>query len=231
MNINKIRNVKWFALSGAVLNIVISAILIFGYVNFISPTFQLYYYYETLINLAAITIMFSLLLISLSFRIDQLFVRLKWVSILPSIFTLVSMAILIYLNVNAPDISQIVLHPIMYVLIAIAVILMSFDLIRLTIKYKNNPFYHNGKHHQRQQAYYREPSKTDDGYINPSQRTEDKVVDEKDVIDPNLSYFEIYEKRSEELKEVEDLFDEGKIDNQEYERRRKAIYAKYDRYN
>ena len=41
----------------------------------------------------------------------------------------------------------------------------------------------------------------------------------------------MYEKRSQELKKVEEDFDNGLIDEQEYNKRRKDIYAKYDRYN
>ena len=68
-------------------------------------------------------------------------------------------------------------------------------------------------------------------YITPEKREQDKVVDEKDVFDSNMSYFEMYEKRSQELKKVEEDFDNGLIDEQEYNKRRKDIYAKYDRYN
>ena len=46
-----------------------------------------------------------------------------------------------------------------------------------------------------------------------------------------MSYFEMYEKRKEELNKIEEEFDQGKISEQEYQNKRKAIYAKYDRYN
>ena len=47
----------------------------------------------------------------------------------------------------------------------------------------------------------------------------------------NLSYFERYQKRSEELQKVDEDFDNGLISEQEYQKRRKEIYARYDRYN
>ena len=46
-----------------------------------------------------------------------------------------------------------------------------------------------------------------------------------------MSYFEMYEKRKEELNKIEEEFDQGKISEQESQNKRKAIYAKYDRYN
>ena len=41
----------------------------------------------------------------------------------------------------------------------------------------------------------------------------------------------MYEKRSQELRMVEEDFDNGLIDELEYNKRRKDIYAKYDKYN
>ena len=246
------KNVKWVSILGAILNIVLSIIFFIGLYQAISNIeainalqngvsevqYSLYRTYSLLINLTSVTIAFSLLLISSSLRIDQIYVRLKWVNILSSIFSVITTFIILFTSMNNNDSSVLKIQsPLIYVLLAISVICMIFDQIRLYFKYKNNPFYHNGKFKSNSSQFnYRyttsQPNQqSEDGYITPRPREENKIIEEENVFDNNMSYFEMYEKRSEELHKVEEEFDKGEISEAEYNAKRKAIYAKYDKYN
>lgn len=250
-----LKNIKWVSLIGALINIVISVIFFISLYQAITNIenlnalqngvteiqYNLYRSYSVLINLTTVSFAFSLLLISSSLRIDQIYVRLKWVNILSIIFSVLTTIVIVSLSITNKDPAALVIKsPLLYILLALAVIMMMFDQIRLHFKYKNNPFYHNGKFKSDSANYnYRYttnqqnqgPRKTEDGYINPRPREENKIINEEDVIDNNMSYFEMYEKRSEELHKVEEEFDQGKISEAEYNAKRKAIYAKYDRYH
>ena len=240
----KLKNIKWFTIAGAIINLVAIVILFVGMaiaisniesaveINNIATNNQLYLYnrYIILINILAVDIVFSLLLISMSFRIDQIYYRLKWVNITTDIIS-VSVTIFVALLAKkyASDGALLIQSPILYVLIGVGALLILVDHIILIIKYKDNPFYHNGKFKNTSNTRVYQANTKE--YITPEKREQDKVVDEKDVFDSNMSYFEMYEKRSQELKKVEEDFDNGLIDEQEYNKRRKDIYAKYDRYN
>ena len=247
-----IKNVKWISILGAILNIVLSIIFFIGLYQAISNIeainalqngvsevqYSLYRTYSLLINLTSVTIAFSLLLISSSLRIDQIYIRLKWINILSSIFSAITTFVILFTSLNNNDSSVLKIQsPLIYVLLAISVICMIFDQIRLYFKYKNNPFYHNGKFKSNSSQFnYRyttsQPNQqSEDGYITPRPREENKIIEEENVFDNNMSYFEMYEKRSEELHKVEEEFDRGEISEAEYNAKRKAIYAKYDKYN
>lgn len=247
-----LKKIKWISIIGAILNIALSIIFFVSLYQAISNIeeinalqngvsevqYSLYQTYGLLINLTTVTIVFSLLLISSSLRIDQIYVRLKWVNILSSVFSALTTFIILYTSMKNSDPTVLVIQsPLIYVLLAISVICMILDQIRLHIKYKNNPFYHNGKFKSNTSKYnYRYTTnqsnqKNEDGYFTPRPREENKVIEEENVFDNNMSYFEMYEKRSEELRKVEEEFDEGKLSEAEYNAKRKAIYAKYDKYN
>lgn len=240
----KLKNIKWFTIAGSLINLAVVIILFVGMVSAIAnienlgainngytanQAYLLIRYY-IIVNVLSIDILFSFLLISMSFRIDQIFYRLKWVNISTGIMSIAcTIFIALLSNKYASDGALLIQSPFIYVLVGLGVLLLSIDHIILLIKYKDNPFYHNGKFNKSSNTrVYQENTKET---ITPERRQEDKVVDEKDVFDSNMSYFEMYEKRSQELKKVEDDFDSGLIDEQEYNKRRKDIYAKYDRYN
>ena len=240
------RTFKWVTIVGALVNLFISILFFVTLYNSISGIeglnsinggvnevqYKLHSYYSILINATSISILFSLLLISISVRIDQFFVRLKWVNIVCGALTIITLAsILIISNRYTDSLIIKVNNPLLYIITIIDIILISIDQIRLSIKYKNNPFYHGGKYKNTSSKYNYRYNHSNDGYINPRPREEEKVVDESQVIDSNMSYFEMYEKRKEELDKIEEEFDQGKISEKEYQLKRKAVYAKYDRYN
>lgn len=244
-NIN-LRNIKWITIIGALINLFISVLVFVNLYSSISgieelntinggvtPTqYSVYSFYVPLINVVSVSIVFSLLLISVSVRIDQFFVRLKWVNIVTGILSISSVAaIIIISNTYQDELVVQIKSPLFYVIVGLGLLLMSFDQIRLAIKYKNNPFYHGGKFKYNSAKYNYRPTSNSDEYLTPHPRNEEKVVPQDDVIDSNMSYFEMYEKRKEELNKIEEEFDQGKISEQEYQNKRKAIYAKYDRYN
>ncbi len=236
----RMKQFKWMAIAGSLVNIAIN-VLFLVYIcisigrleEVLSTSFysdihiQLYRCYYFLANFITVDLVFSLLIISASFRINQIFYRLKWANILTTIF---SIAIVVLLAVFSNRFQEAGGHYVVsiqswviYVLLGIGLALMLADDVILYFKFKNNPFYHNGKFRKTNaRSNYRSRPEDDVIDVNEKQNT---------VNQENLSYFEIYEKRSQELREVEDLFDQGKINEAEYSKRRKEIYEKYDRYN
>ena len=232
---NKLKKYKLFSLISAIINLVVVSILLYGLVTVIenirtlsqvnggsvpSDSYSIYKSYSILFYVLSIDGVFSLLIISSSVRIDQIFYRLKWVNSLVSTLTIVVSIALYILNVKYPTGGGIKISVLLYIIIAINTILMHIDVISIYLKYKNNPFYHNGKFKRAYTTYQ----------VKEEKKEEKPVVDNNDPL-KNLSYFELYEKRSEELHQVENDFDQGLINEQEYNRRRKEIYAKYDKYN
>ena len=242
---NKLKKIKWFTIIGALANLAFCIILFVymtkgvlaieheyaGNEQIANSVLMVYRTYQILLSILSIDMVFSLLLISSSFRIDQISYRLKWVNIVVGLLSTITLVILLIITNKYKVYPSIKVNIFTYILLGLSLVLIAIDPIMLYIKYKNNPFYHNGKFKKTYNNSHQHASKTEDGYINPRPREEDKVVDEKDVIDANLSYYEIYEKRSKELLEVEDQFDQGLINEEEYNKKRKAIYDKYDRYN
>ncbi len=241
-----LKKIKWLTIAGAVLNLILSILL---FVNFSlklgelhtlaqqqnglsQPDYAIYISYQVVISIESIGMIFSLLLISMSFRLDQIYYRLKWVNFLVSCILIATLVTTLIVANRYPYNSPVTItSPFFYVLFGISLVLLFADPVILYIKYKNNPFFHNGKFKKNYHTNPQQSSKTEDGYINPRPRDENNQVDEKDVIDNNMSYFEMYEKRSKELQEVEDLFDQGKINEEEYNKKRQEIYNRYDRYN
>ena len=91
----KLKNIKWFTIAGSLINLAVVIILFVGMVSAIAnienlgainngytanQAYLLIRYY-IIVNVLSIDILFSFLLISMSFRIDQIFYRLKWVDI------------------------------------------------------------------------------------------------------------------------------------------------------
>lgn len=246
----KLKSLKWFTLIGAMINICFLAVFFVQFFQaithyeeiassqggFTEVQYEIYSAYYVLIYIASISMVFSLLLISMSVRIDQIYYRLKWVNITTSILSLITIlgTSLIASKYPQYEIVKMFNPIIIYIILIVVILLLIIDQIILYIKYKNNPFYHGGAFKKSSNGYHRpeHQKKTDDGYINPTQRPNEKVVDEKDVIDNDLSYFEIYERRSAELKALDELYENNKITEEEYYKRRKEIYVKYDnKYN
>lgn len=236
---NRLKQIKWMTIAGALANIAINISLLV-YIcmaigkledilstNFYSDIhIQLYRSYYFLANFITVDLVFSLLIISASFRINQIFYRLKWANILTVIFSVAVVVLLSIFSNRFQEAGTYVVtinHWIIYVLLGVALALILVDDLILYFKFKNNPFYHNGRF------------KKTTARSNYRPATEDNVIEvnekESDANRENLSYFEIYERRSQELREVEDLFDQGKINEAEYAKKRKEIYEKYDRYN
>lgn len=190
-----------------------------------SDSYNLYNAYTLLVYVISIDIMFSLLLISSSVRIDQIFYRLKWVSFLITVITITISIIISILAKNYPNGGPLQINLILFIVIGLNTILLQVDNVLLYIKYKNNPFYHNGKIKKVYTTY------TTISDSDSKKTSNEQNIDKKDVLDQNISYLELYEKRSQELHQVEEDFDNKLIDEKEYERRRKEIYAKYDKYN
>ena len=199
---HRLKNVKWFTIAGAIINLIAVIILFVGMAIAISKiestvainnTYtegQLYLYqrYTILINVLAIDILFSFLLISMSFRIDQIYYRLKWANISTSTMSIaVTIFVAILANKYSGDGALLIQSPVLYILVGIGALLMIVDHIILMIKYKDNPFYHNGKYKNSSNAKIYKS--TTNEYITPEKREQDKVVDEKDVCDSNMSYF------------------------------------------
>ena len=232
----KLKSIKWISIVGAIVNFVLLGFLLYGLVHF-----QNVKAFAVLIYIAIIDIVFTLLLISSSLRIDQIFYRLKWVNILCSVLSLTVVLSIFFINKeNAGSPYTINMGWPIYVLLALAIVLMMSDVVIIKLKYRNNPFYHNGKV-KKTYTQYKDVTPT---YEAPSQSVNQEVIEndeapqqnqspKQEVVDElaNLSYFERYQKRSEELQKVDDDFDNGLINEQEYQKRRKNIYAKYDKYN
>lgn len=226
---NKLKNIKWFTVVGSLINITLSIIL-FSFIAIAlennTTSTQVTLFYQIIISILSIDLIFSLLLISMSFQLNQIYYRLKWVNILVIIASAFSLILISVVKTRYGEMSENIIEiksPLIYIFYSIAAILILVDPIILMVKFKNNPFYHNGKY---KKTYTEYVTKDQNNHQNQN-NNETKV----EVLDENLSYFEIYERRSQELKHVEDLFDNGEIDENEYNRRRKQIYDKYDRYN
>ena len=230
----KLKSVKWISIVGAIVNIVLIGILLGALAQF-----RNFVPYAILIYIAVIDIAFSLLLISSSCRIDQIFYRLKWVNMLCSALTLtIVLAIFFISRENAGTDVEITMKWPIYLILGIAIVLMSTDVVIVKLKYRNNPFYHNGKFKKTYTNYTDvtnryEPKKDNDQEVVYEDKTQQTQQVKQEVVDElaNLSYFERYQKRSEELQKVDEDFDNGLITEQEYQKRRKEIYARYDRYN
>lgn len=221
-----LKQVKWISIIGAILNIVLLGILIGSLV-----AFQNVIPYRILIYISVIDLAFSLLLISTSLRIDQIFYRLKWVNMLCSSLSLAVVLSVFFLGRNSMNQTITINWP-LYVLLALAILFMFGDVVIIKLKYRNNPFYHNGQFKKNVFTTYQD--------VTPKKKVDDVVVEdrsdksepvEQEVLDKNLSYYEVYQMRSKELQQTDDDFDNGVINEQEYQKRRKDIYAKYDKYN